>query len=343
MDWQFPQALYLILPMCIGWFALAMYSRAKRSSARSAFMLQPMMQRMMPPVSMGRFWFKLLLFELAIVMGLVAIAGPQFGEQIEVVIPRGSDLYVMIDVSRSMLADDVTPTRLGRAKSDVSALVNRLQGERIGLIAFAGQAVVKCPLTVDYDSFRRALDELDPNSAPRGGTAIGDAIRKGLEVFNANADRDQAILLITDGDDQESYPLEAASVAAERQVTIFTVGLGDAETGSRVPLKGSSGAFAELDGQQVWSKLDNKLLQEIAIKTSGVYIPAGTRSYDLGQLYSDHLQGKRGRETEGQKRTRRGERYQIFLAVALLALVADWCLSPYAMRKNVESIPGEKR
>ena len=169
--------------------------------------------------------------------GLVALAEPQFGTQYEDVVPRGSDLYVLIDVSRSMLAEDVPPSRLGRAKADVAALVNRLEGERIGLIAFAGQAVVKCPLTVDYDAFRRSLDELDPGSAPRGGTAIGDAIRKALEVFHARADRDQAILLITDGDDQQSYPLEAAAIAAERHVTIFTVGLGDADHGAAHPAR----------------------------------------------------------------------------------------------------------
>lgn len=343
MDWYFPQALYLILPLCFGWFALAIYSKGKRASARLAFMMQPMMVRMMPAISRTRFWFKLILIEIAIIMGLIALAGPKFGDQYEVVIPRGSDLYVIIDVSRSMLADDVQPTRLGRAKADVSALVNRLEGDRIGLIAFAGQAVVKCPLTVDYDFFRRALDELDSNSAPRGGTAIGDAIRKALEVFDANAERDQSILLITDGDDQQSYPLEAATVAAERQVTVFTVGLGDSETGSRVPQKADSSTFMEHDGQQVWSKLDNKLLQEIAGKTSGVYIPAGTRAYDLGQLYVDHLQGKRGKETDGLQRIRRAERYQIFLAIALFALIADWCLSPYAKKQYFDSINGVNR
>ena len=340
MDWQYPQALYFILPLCLGWLALAIYSEGRRASARLAYMMQPMMERMLPAKSGFRFWLKLILIEIAIVMGLVAIAGPQFGDQVEIIVPRGSDLYVIIDVSRSMLAEDVLPTRLGRAKSDVSALVNRLEGERVGLIAFAGQAVVKCPLTVDYDSFRRALDELDPNSAPRGGTAIGDAIRKALEVFSTNAERDQSILLITDGDDQESNPIEAATVAAERKVTIFTVGLGDADQGSRVPQKGTSGSYTEYEGQQIWSKLDNKLLQEIAVKTSGIYIPAGTRSYDLGQLYADHLQGKRGKDVEGQKRTRRGERYQIFLAIALLALVIDWCLSSYAKKEYFGSGQG---
>ena len=231
MEWQRPEFLYLILPLALAWFALAIYSRRRRRRAAHAFVAQQMSSRILPADSPARFWMKLLIHEAALVAGLVALAGPRFGMQYEEVIPRGSDLYVLIDVSRSMLAEDVPPSRLGRAKADVAALVNRLEGDRVGLIAFAGQAVVKCPLTVDYDAFRRALDELDTTSAPRGGTAIGDAIRKALEVFHPRAERDQAILLITDGDDQQSYPLEAAAVAAERHVTIFTVGLGDAERG----------------------------------------------------------------------------------------------------------------
>ena len=235
MEWQHPEWLYLILPLAAAWLVLSLYSRRRRRRAAEAFVAQAMWSRILPADSRARFWVKLLLRETALVTGLVALAGPRFGTQYEEVIPRGSDLYVLIDVSRSMLAEDVPPSRLGRAKADVAALVNRLEGERVGLIAFAGQAVVKCPLTVDYDAFRRSLDELDPDSAPRGGTAIGDAIRKALEVFQARADRDQAILLITDGDDQQSYPLEAAAVAAERHVTIFTVGLGDADHGARIP------------------------------------------------------------------------------------------------------------
>ncbi|MBS0201809.1 MAG: VWA domain-containing protein [Planctomycetes bacterium] len=329
MEWQHPEALYLILPLCAAWIGLSLYSDRRRQRARTAFVARTMWSRILPEESRSRFWTKLLLREVAIVMGLVALAGPRFGTQIEQVIPRGSDLYVLIDVSRSMLADDVPPSRLGRAKADVSGLVNRLDGERIGLIAFAGQAVVKCPLTVDYDSFRRALDELDPNSAPRGGTAIGDAIRKSLEVFHAKADRDQAILLITDGDDQQSYPLEAAAVAAERKVTIFTVGLGDADRGARIPQKGNANTFVEYQGEQVWSKLDGSLLQQIALKTSGVYIPAGTKAYDLGELYSSHLHGRRGSESASQQRIRRSEQYQLFLAIAFLALLLDVCVGLY--------------
>lgn len=335
MEWQTPQFLYLILPLCLSWLVLALYSEKRRQRAREAFISKAMQGRILPATSRFRFWCKLVLFEIALATGLMALAGPRFGTQVEQVVPRGSDLYVLIDVSRSMLADDVVPSRLERAKADVSSLVNRLNGERIGLIAFAGKAVVKCPLTVDYDSFRRALMELDPNSAPRGGTAIGDAIRKAVEVFHAGTQRDQAVLLITDGDDQESFPLEAATVAAERKVTVFTVGLGDSNSGARIPGAGSPGqstnsSFMEHEGQQVWSKLNGALLSEIALKTNGVYIPAGTRSYDLGELYSRHLQGRTGDQSETQQRIRKSERFQIFLSLSLLALLIDLCFSRYS-------------
>ena len=175
MEWQHPEWLYLILPLAAAWLALSLYSRRRRRRAAEAFVAQAMWSRILPADSRARFWVKLLLRETALVTGLVALAGPRFGTQYEEVIPRGSDLYVLIDVSRSMLAEDVPPSRLGRAKADVAALVNRLEGERVGLIAFAGQAVVKCPLTVDYDAFRRSLDELDP--AARRAAARPSATR----------------------------------------------------------------------------------------------------------------------------------------------------------------------
>ncbi len=330
MQWSHPEAIYLILPLTLAWLGLSLYSERRKERARTDFAAQAMWPKLFPQQSLWRFWTKLALRIVAMISGLVALAGPQYGTEIEQVTPRGSDLYVLIDVSRSMLATDVTPSRLARAQADVSGLVNRLQGERIGLIAFAGQAVVKCPLTVDYDSFRRALQELDTNSAPRGGTAIGDAIRKALEVFQNNNQREQAILLITDGDDQQSYPLDAAAVAAERKVTIFTVGLGDPEQGARIPTKANSADFLEYQGQQVWSKLDGNLLSEIALKTAGVYIPAGTKAYDLGQLYADHLKDKRSNRGEAQSRERLSEQFQFFLAASLLLLLIDQAISRFA-------------
>jgi Ca-activated chloride channel family protein len=339
MDWQHPEALYLIVPLSALWLGVAIFARLRRRRAAESFVAAAMWPRVLPPDSPERFWIKTALWESALILGLVALAGPRFGAYYEEIRPRGSDLYVLIDVSRSMLAQDVAPSRLGRAKADVSSLLNRLKGERVGLVAFAGKAVVKSPLTTDYDFYRRSLEELDTNSAPRGGTAIGDAIRKALEVFPADADRDQAILLITDGDDQESYPLDAAALAAERHVTIFTVGLGDADQGARIPGAKDAKNFVEYEGKQVWSKLNNSVLKDIALKTNGVFVPAGTRAYDLGELYDTYLKNRRGAEGKEQKRLRLSEQFQIFLGIAILLLLGEILIRSYPPPVEESSAP----
>ena len=287
-----------------------------------------MWSRILPADSWTRFWVKLLLRETAIVAGLVALAGPRFGTQYEEVIPRGSDLYVLIDVSRSMLAEDVPPSRLGRAKADVAALVNRLDGERVGLIAFAGQAVVKCPLTVDYDAFRRSLDELDPKSAPRGGTAIGDAIRKALEVFKPRSERDQAILLITDGDDQQSYPLEAAAVAAERHVTIFTVGLGDADHGAH-PAGREVSLTWSTRASRCGASWTGRCSRRSRSRLRAFMFPWAPAPMIWGTSTRSIFRAGVAAMSKVIKRIRRAEQFQIFLALSLLALLADAFTRPY--------------
>ncbi len=149
--------------------------------------------------------------------------------------------------------------------------------------------------------------------------------------------------MITDGDDQQSYPLDAAAIAAERHVTIFTVGLGDADHGARIPQGAESKSYVEYQGQQVWSKLDNSLLKEIALKTAGVYVPVGTRAYDLGELYAKYLQGRRGADEASHKRIRRAEQYQIFLALALLALLVDIFTRPHPAATARSEEPGRDR
>ncbi|MGD0088774.1 MAG: VWA domain-containing protein [Planctomycetota bacterium] len=344
MQWNHPEALWLILPLSCLWLAVALYGRARRRRDAEAFVAAVLWPRILPPDSGARFWLKTALWLLALISGMVALAGPRFGQHAEVVLPRGSDLYVLIDVSRSMLAEDVPPSRLGRAKADVAELLQHLNGERIALIAFAGKAVVTCPLTTDYNYFRTALGELSPASAPRGGTAIGDAIRKALEVLPQDAERDQTLLLITDGDDQESQPILAAEAAAERHVAIFTVGLGDADKGSRVPAsKDGAGTFMEYKGEQVWSKLHGGLLGEIALKTHGVYIPAGTLAYDLGELYQGHLKGRQAANAEQRVQMRASQQYQLFLALALFCLLLELLIRPYPPAQPVEApvLPGK--
>jgi Ca-activated chloride channel family protein len=254
------------------------------------------------------------------------LAGPHFGEYYEKIARRGVDCFICLDVSRSMLAEDVKPNRLERAKADIRDLLAKLGGDRVGLIVFAGKPVVRVPLTNDDGFFRQSLDEVDVKSAPRGGTLIGDALRKAMESMPKRADSDQAIVLITDGEDQESMPYEAAKNAAEQGIKIFTVGLGDAAEGARIPVVDSAGKKLYVKDEQGehWSKVDQELLKKIALDSGGAYIPAGTRAYDLGEVFEEHFSGlARGEETEKQLQKRNKEQYQLFLAFAIVLLAVE--------------------
>jgi Ca-activated chloride channel family protein len=322
--------LWLVLP--IG--AALWYAEQRRRAAALAFAEAPMAARLLPPRAPGRVAGRGACALLAFAALVVAAAGPRFGVFYEPVTERGADLVVLLDVSKSMLSEDVAPNRLERAKSDVRDLVGRVVGHRLGLVAFAGKAVVACPLTTDRAFFKSVLDAVGPRSAPRGGTAIGDALRVGLSTLPPQHDRDQALLLITDGEDQDSYPLEAAAVAAERGVKIFTVGLGDPTEGARVPVDGGQGgrSFMKYDGQEVWSKMQEPLLTELATKTGGAYVPARTRVYDLGEIYEKHLADMATGAIREERRKRLFPQFQLFLALGLAFSLGELLIAPRRRR-----------
>ena len=270
MYWENPSVLLglWILPVVAG---LLIYTHRKREAAARQFADPVMVERLMPAFRSPRPWLKGGLILVGLALLIVAGARPRFGVYFEKVAQRGVDLFVLLDVSRSMTAEDVAPNRLERAKSDIRDLLSRLAGDRVGLIAFAGKPVVKVPLTTDHGFFRMVLDEIDIQSAPRGGTLIGDAVRKCMEAMPERRDRDQVAVLITDGEDQDSFAKEAAEMAAKRGIKIFTVGLGDSQDGARIPLRDESGAlrYLKYQGQEKWSQLNERLLKEIALATGG--------------------------------------------------------------------------
>jgi Ca-activated chloride channel family protein len=234
---------------------------------------------------------------------------------------------------------------LERAKSDIRDLLAKLPGDRVGLVVFAGKPAVKVPLTTDQGFFEMVLDEINTKSAPRGGTLIGDGLRKCIESLPEAKDRDHVIVLITDGEDHESLPLEAAKNAAERGIKIFTVGLGDAREGARVPVRDNDGNLQFLksgDGQELWSKMDESLLKEIALLTGGAYIPAGTTAYDLGQVYEDNLADLSRGEIQSGKKKRYHERFQWFLCLGILCLAVEMVLPGYG-RNNQPGRGSKKR
>jgi len=320
----FERPVYLLLLWLVPLLALLLWYAYKKKRQTALMFCDPTMAaRLMPLLDAGRFLRKALLLCFAFVFGIVAAAGPQFGTYYEEISRTGVDVFVLLDVSRSMQAEDVAPNRLDRAKTDIQDLLNRVVGDRVGLIAFAGKPITKVPLTTDHGFFRQILRSIDTNSAPRGGTAIGDAIRLALRAMPPDAERERAIVLITDGEDMDSMPLEAAKEAAERHVRILTVGLGNPNEGGRIPIRDESGNLTYLkhDGQEVWSKPDEATLREVARITEGAYIAAGTKTFDLGQIYADSIGKMQGSLYQTERRQKLRHQYQIFLSVAVVCLL----------------------
>lgn len=290
-------------------------------------MLAPTMLRKLCPVpGQQRFYRQLTLAMLGLLLLCLAAARPQWGEREETARQRGRDLVIALDVSRSMLAQDVRPNRLQRAKTDILDLIRALRGDRAALIAFRGKAVQLCPLTTDYAYLQQTLDEISIDSAPRGGTDIGDAIQKAMDAMESDLAAHQAIILISDGEDLSGKAIAAAEAAKQRGIAIFTVGLGDPQ-GAKIPSSTRPNEFMMHENSAVISKLEHDTLRKIAELTGGAYVPVGTANVKLGKLYRDHLSRLAARDIEESLQRRYIDRYQWFLLPGWLAFMAMACLS----------------
>lgn len=285
-----------------------------------------------PSVSLSRQVVKAVLLVTAFAAIILALTRPVWNPKPREVKREGRDVVILLDTSRSMLAEDIKPNRLERAKLAIRDLMVTIRGDRIGIITFAGSASVKCPLTQDYGFVRMALDQITTESVPRGGTNVGDAIRKAVnDVFDQQVKEFKDIILITDCDDQaESFPIQAAESAGQEGIRIIAVGLGNPDEGARIPIADSAGTktFLKYQGQEVWTKLDEQTLRKIAAATpGGAYIPVQTGTFDLGQIYRDLVASAQRRELESTTILQYDEEFQIFLALALILLVAEEFIS----------------
>lgn len=307
--------------------ALILYGFTKRRQALARFIENPLFRSkaLGNPVP-NRSWKYFLLLS-AVIFLVVGLARPAWNEKEIKVKRQGRDVVFLLDVSRSMLAEDLAPNRLARAKIAIADAVEVLQGDRVALVAFAGDAVIRCPLTLDYGFFRMMLDRIDTESVPRGGTLLGDAIRFVMkDVFDDQARQYKDIVLITDGGDHESFPIEAAKDAGEKGIRLIVVGLGDEKEGRRIPITGADGRkrFLTYKGEEVWSKLDGETLRRMALATAGgFYLPVATGAIDLGRVYRDLIASAAKKELEEQKIERYEEKFQIFIGLALLLLILD--------------------
>jgi len=285
-----------------------------------------------PSASLSRQIFKSVLLSVAFAAIVAALTRPAWNPTPREVKRKGRDVVILLDTSRSMLAEDIKPNRLERAKIAIGDLMETIRGDRIGIITFAGSASVKCPLTQDYPFVRMALDRITTESAPKGGTNVGDAIRKAIDdVFDEQVKEYKDIILITDCDDQEkSFPVQAAEKAGQKGIRIIAVGLGNPDEGARIPIVEPDGTktFLKYQGQEVWTKLDERTLRQVAAATpAGAYVPVETGTFDLGQIYNDLVYSAQRRDLESTTVLEYDEKFQIFLALALILIVTEECVS----------------
>jgi len=278
--------------------------------------------------------FKFALIILSLICLIVAAANPQIGTKMEEVKQTGIDVFILLDVSLSMQAEDIKPNRLERAKFQISNLINRLRGDRIGLIIFSGEAYVQFPLTTDYSAANLFLSAVDFNSVPQPGTAIASAVSLALKSFNTKDPTEKVIIIITDGEDHEGDINSVVNEAKSAGVKIFTIGLGSVG-GAPIPVynaKGEQTGFKkDKEGNVVLTKLDEETLQQIASASGGEYYRGSNYEDHLDKIYENLSQLDKA-EFGVKKVTDYEDRFYYFLAPAIFLLLLDFFISE---RKSV--------
>ena len=258
--------------------------RALRRRRIRRFGDEALVRSLMPSWSGAKGWIRIILWDLAFLCFVIGIARPQMGAKLKEHEAKGAEIMICLDVSNSMLSQDYSPSRLDRAKLAISRVVDKLQGDRIGLIIFAGTSFVQLPITTDYVSAKMFLGNIDTGSVPVQGTAIGDAILTAAKSFSAQSEKSRAIIVITDGENHEDDAVDAARQAAELGIKIYTVGVGSLR-GQPIPVNGE--LLKDKDGNIVVSRLDEATLKQIADEGHGAYVHAGNEEFGLNPIIDD--------------------------------------------------------
>jgi len=318
---------YLLLFLAVLAVIFWLYNSWKRK-AMKRFGDTDLVDQLMPLRSRTKPVVKFILVVLAFVFIVLGIVNPQVGSRLEKVKREGIDLMLVLDVSNSMLAEDIKPNRLERAKMAISNLIDRLEGDRIGIIVFAGHAYKQLPLTTDYGAAKLFLDAVDTKIVPSQGTAIGEAINMAVNSFD-DTEHNKAIIVITDGENHEDDAVGAAKTASEKGIKVFTIGMGLPE-GAPIPLYNKygnqTGFKKDRRGQTVITKLNEDMLRQIAAAGNGSYARANNASTGLKKIFDDINQIQK-KEIETKQFTDYEDRFQYFLAAAVLFLIIELLLS----------------
>jgi Ca-activated chloride channel family protein len=320
--------LFALLPLLLALYA---YGFWRRRHALTAFVERPLAARLLPRINDTRRWLKALCMVGAVACFVVALMQPQWGETEEDVPRRGRDLVIMLDASLSMLAEDVAPNRLEYAKSLVRELVDNVRaegGHRLALVTFAGRATLQSPLTLDYGLFLERLGQADPARVRIKGTLIGDALRQTLQSFARLEPGYTDLLLITDGDDHGSLPARTAQLLADRGIRLYVIGIGDPQSGARIPLEDGNGqhTYLRYNGFEVQTRMRTDLLADMALRADGVYLAANDGLDALARLYVSQIQDLPRRQLDAQSRSVAAQRFQWFIAAALILLGLEMAL-----------------
>jgi len=318
------QAAYLLwLVFFTGLFYF--WSLRKQKRLMQGFAETALLKEIASSVDYKKKKMKAILIVAVVTLSVFALMRPKWGFQMEEVKRQGLDILVAIDTSKSMLAQDVKPNRLERSKLAVRDLVKKLKGDRIGLIAFSGDAFLQCPLTVDYNGFILSLDSLTSDIIPKGGTAITSAIKEAVNVFSDEPRKYRILIIITDGEDHEGNVARASEAAKKEEIKVFTIGIGTPE-GDLIQFTDKNGRenfLKDREGNVVKTKIDEEILQKIARVTGGSYIHAVGAEFGLDLLYKEKLSKMEKRALESKMVKQYEERFQIPLFFAILFLVAE--------------------
>jgi Ca-activated chloride channel family protein len=261
---------------------------------------------------------------LALVFFIGGLARPQFGSKLKKVKREGVELIIALDVSNSMMAEDIQPNRLERAKRAISRLVDRLKDDKIGLIVFAGDAYTQLPITSDYNSAKLFLNSVSTQIVPKQGTAIGTAINLGIRSFTPNGEANKAIIVITDGENHEDDALEASQRAESEGIIVHTIGMG-LPSGSPIPVlrNGQTDYLKDRDGKVVVTKLNEQMLEQIAAAGSGIYVRANNAQVGLNALF-DEINKMEKQEMDTRVYSEYDDQFQYFFAIGLLLLFLEF-------------------
>ncbi len=327
-----PDFLYLllILPAMVVFFII---SEVRKRKTITRIGDAELVNKLMPELSRVRPAIKFLFQLLAVASMIILLARPQFGSKLEEIKKEGVEVIIAMDVSNSMLAEDIQPDRLTRAKQALTRLIDNLDNDKIGLIVFAGDAYTQIPVTTDYISAKMFLSAIGPEMVPKQGTAIGSAIDLGMRSFTPGEGKSKAMIIITDGENHEDDPVSKAEEAAKTGIVIHTIGIGSAD-GVPVPVTvgGKRDYLRDNDGNTVITKLDEDILRKISMAAGGSYVRASNSNIGLDEVFNEIRKMKK-QELESKMYTEYNDQFQIFAAAALFLLLLDFVIMDRKNRK----------